>query len=118
MGHIAVERAEPGMVLQADVVDLRGRLLIPAGRELTDRNVTALPMWGITHIEVEGEETETPIEAEIDDEMVAAAEAQVADRFANAGGPHPFLDALRSSCAKRVARSLALAARPAGEVVA
>ena len=55
---IPVDKAEIGMVLASEVKDQKGRLLIPAGRELQERYLNALPMWGITQIEVEGEESD------------------------------------------------------------
>ena len=107
MGLIAVDRAAAGMVLHANVVDLRGRLLIPAGKELSDKHVAALPMWGVTHIEIEGPAPEAVRELSVDPEMLAMAESEVAKRFANAGTDHPFLTELRRICVERSANELA-----------
>jgi hypothetical protein len=107
MGLIAVDRAEAGMILHADVVDLRGRLLIPAGRALSEKPVAALPMWGVAHIDIAGPDPATAAEPAIDPAILERAEAVVADRFANAGAAHAFLDELRRVCVKRTATELA-----------
>lgn len=107
MGLIAVDRATAGMVLHVNVVDLRGRLLIPAGKELSDKHVAALPMWGVTHIEIEGPAPEVVPELLVDPEMLARAESEVTKRFANAGPDHPFLIELRRICVERSAIELA-----------
>lgn len=106
MGLIAVERAEAGMVLHADVVDLRGRLLIPKGKELSEKHVAALPMWGVTHIEIAGPDPAVAAEPSIDPAILSEAEAQVADRFANVAGAGAFLEQLRNVCVQRVAKEL------------
>jgi hypothetical protein len=107
MGLIAVDRAEAGMVLHADVVDLRGRLLIPAGKELSEKHVAALPMWGVTQIEIAGPDPVEAADSAIDPAVLAVAEAQVAERFVNASGEHAFLQELRGVCVKRLAREVA-----------
>jgi hypothetical protein len=107
MGLIAVDRAEAGMVLHADVVDLRGRLLIPAGKELSEKHVAALPMWGVTHIEIAGPDPAVAAVQSIDPALLAEAEAHVADRFRNASGAHAFLEELRGVCVRRAASELA-----------
>ena len=68
MALIPVERAQVGMVLAEGVTDRRGRLLIPAGKEITERYLDSLPMWGVTHVEIEGEDTGS------EDEVAEAAE--------------------------------------------
>jgi len=105
MSHVATENAQAGMVLAQEVVDARGRLLIPSGKELTDRHVGALGMWGISHIEIEGDAAE-PIQ-EVDAEAIAAAEEEVQERFVTAGGPSEFLSALRAEAVTRSAHRIA-----------
>jgi hypothetical protein len=100
---ITVEQAEVGMVLVADVTDQRGRLLIPAGKDLSERHVNALPMWGVTHIEVEGDgpegADETPETAE--PWAIARAEEELEERFALANRSHPVVKELADICVRR-----------------
>ena len=111
---IPVERAQIGMVLTAGVSDLRGRLLIPAGNELTERYLECLPMWGVTHVEVEGDDPgdeETGLE-DIEPWAVERAEAEVDDHFRLTNPDHPFLAALRPLCVARKAADIQRAGEP------
>jgi len=105
MTYLAAENAQVGMVLAHEVVDARGRLLIPSGKELTERHVGALGMWGITHIEIQGDAEKPPLE--IDAEALAEADAEVEERFMTAGPVSEFLTALREEAVKRTAQRIA-----------
>jgi hypothetical protein len=107
MAFVTAEQARAGMVLAAEVTDRRGRLLIPAGNELTDRHVQALHMWGVTHLEIEGDEPEDEAMAAISPEVIEMAEAQTAQRFAELDTDHPFVAALRHCVVRRRAETLA-----------
>ena len=107
MAFVTVEQARAGMVLAEGVVDRRGRLLIPAGNELSERHVQGLRTWGITHIEIEGEQPEAEAITDIDSETVARAEEEI-DLLLSANDPeHPFIVALRRSAVRRRAAGLA-----------
>jgi hypothetical protein len=108
MSHIAVAQARPGMVLQADIQDRRGRLLLPAGKELSEKHIAALPMWGVEVIDIEGEETPELAAHEIDPRVAALAREQIATRFMNASDDHPFLNVLRDLCTESLSRELAM----------
>jgi len=90
---IPVDKAEIGMVLASEVKDQKGRLLIPAGRELQERYLNALPMWGITQIEVEGEESEPEGDSldTLEPWAVDRARGEVDRLFLRAGVTHPVM---------------------------
>jgi len=108
MAHIPVEKAEAGMVLAEPVLDRRGRLLMPAGRELEEKHLEALPMWGIAHVQVEGEGM--PDEGKLMEEMapwaVAQAGEEVAHRFVHADVTHPVMKELRALAIRRRTREI------------
>lgn len=108
MALIPVEKAEVGMVLAEPVLDRRGRLLMPAGRELEGKHLEALPMWGISHVQVEGEGV--PDDDKLMEEMapwaVAQAGEEIAHRFLHAGVGHPAMKALSAMAIKRRALEL------------
>jgi hypothetical protein len=106
MSHIAVANARPGMVLHADIQDRRGRLLLPAGQELSEKNIAALPMWGVEVIDIEGEEPLQDADAEIDPRVLTRACKEIATRFTNASEDHPFLNELRDLCTVSLCREL------------
>lgn len=106
MPSIDVSQAQAGMVLSEDVLDKRGRILIPAGKELVEKYLTALPAWGVTRIDVEGDES-TDTEAPIEAWALDRATAEIDELFAKSNRQHPALQRLIDACVGRRARSLA-----------
>lgn len=106
MAWVTVDRAQPGMTLASPVTDRLGRLLIPAGADLTARHVDALATWGVDQVEIVSDEPEFP-EIEVTPELRARARSEVARRFRHAGGAHPFLDRLAELAVERRIRWLA-----------
>ena len=100
MAVVSVERAQPGMVLAAEVVDRKGRRLIPAEAELTERHVQALKMWGIPHIEIEGEAEDDSLPT-VSPEVEQKLRQEVEERFGSAETSHPFLAALVTFATER-----------------
>lgn len=54
MDVIATENLSPGMVLEKDVHDRSGRLLLGAGAELTGRQIHILRTWGVVEVAISG----------------------------------------------------------------
>lgn len=111
MAQLAIDQARPGMILSADVLDRRGRLLVPSGSELTERHLSAFRMWGVPAVQIQGE-APPPEEAELPEWVAAEVEAELTDRFRAAGGPHPFLDELRRLAARSLAKTRMAAGAP------
>ena len=105
---IPVEEAEMGMVLAENVSDRRGRLLMPAGRVLEEKHLHALPMWGVTHIEIEWDEPES--EAETSESVAPWAMAQAGEEigylFLHANTTHPVMQELNALRVRRRAMEL------------
>lgn len=59
MAKIKVEKLQPGMVSAADIKNMDGMLLLPAGCELTERHALILKTWGITEVAVESADGQT-----------------------------------------------------------
>ncbi len=106
MGVISLDHAEPSMVLASPVKDKTGRLLIPAGKVLSERHIESLRMWGISTLEVEGADQREADDAPIDPELIMEAEKLMAGHFGTNDLTHPFMRALSSFCVQRKARSL------------
>ncbi len=98
MALIPVDKAELGMVLSAPVTDRRGRLLMPAGRPLEEKHLDALPMWGITQIEVEGDGPGVGEDAteEVAPWALDRAGEEVGQLFRHDDGTHPVMQELRT----------------------
>jgi hypothetical protein len=109
---IDVSQAQAGMVLAADILDKRGRVLIPTGAELKEKHLGALPAWGVTRIEVEGDDVEGS--AEVEPWALEEADKELGGLFSATNRGHPAIDALYDVCKHRVAARIQASA--AGEV--
>jgi len=105
---IPVERAQVGMILAEGVTDRRGRLLIPPGKELTERYLDSLPMWGVTHVEIEGDAAGMEEEAmeEVEPWAVSKAMEVVDNHFILANRSHPVMKELADVCVRRRAQAI------------
>ena len=109
MAIIDVSHAQAGMVLAADALNKRGQVLIPAGRELTEKHVSALPAWGVHRIEVEGDDVSGALDLE--EWAVEAATTELGPLFSLTNRTHPAMVTLIDACTERRAAQI-----QAGEV--
>jgi hypothetical protein len=58
MGTFRIKDLKMGMILASHARDPNGRLLLPAGEEITDKNIRTLKAWGIAEVDIEGDEDE------------------------------------------------------------
>ncbi len=79
--RLSTKEIEPGMVLAAPVLNRYGQILLGKGVTLTPRHVGILKTWGIPHITVEGGLSAGADPAEVNEEILAQARAQVRDRL-------------------------------------
>ena len=54
MGAINLENLRPGMILARDAKDLNGRVLLVAGKEITEKHLRVLKIWGVSEAEIQG----------------------------------------------------------------
>jgi hypothetical protein len=108
MPLVQIDNLETGMVLRTAVCDRSGRLLLPAGSELTDKRLRILRAWGVFEADVEGndtvEATPPPQADDLDPALVAAAEESVARLFSRNDPGHPAISELRRLCVVRKIR--------------
>lgn len=109
MAVVHIDNLAPGMVLSSNVCDRSGRMLLPAGAELTDKHFSILRMWGVLEVEIVGEAmvegAEAPQNAnsgeEIDPELLAEARAEVEGLFVYNDPEHPAIKELMRICTER-----------------
>jgi len=107
------------MVLASPVNDRRGRMLIPAGKELDEKLLKALRMWGIATVDIDGvEDSAADPFSELPEEAIAAAKAKVEPLFARNPDPHPLVAALIQRAVLRHATRPSQEAAQAQEVPA
>ena len=104
MPVIPLEQAEAGMTLAADLLDRRGRVLVPEGAELSQRTMDALESWGVEQLTIEGG-AESALELEPIE--IEAAKAELANHFAKTDTSHPFVAAILDGAARALLRQRA-----------
>ena len=107
MAVVTLDQVHAGMVLADDVRDRRGRLLMPSGRELTEKHLEAFRMWGVTAVDIDGGPTKETPRRVFDEAILARADWETDLLFTNASEDHPFLNELRSIARLRIAETLA-----------
>ncbi|UPU38250.1 hypothetical protein M1B72_03740 [Geomonas paludis] len=104
---VHIDNLTPGMVLSRNVCDRSGRMLLPAGAELTDKHFSIFRMWGVLEVEVAGDavvedaETPAPLNLEIDPERLAEARAEMERLFIYNDPEHPAIKELMRICTER-----------------
>lgn len=106
MATIDVSHAQAGMVLAADIMDKRGRLLIPAGKELSERHVGALSQWGVDRIEVEGDGPEGADGGEVEPWALDQAASEIDLLFSRVNRQHPMMESLAEAATQRKAAAI------------
>lgn len=77
MRQISVEEAQVGDVLAAPLENAQGRVLLPKGAKLSAAVLSRLTGWGVSGLEVEGEDPDAP--AVSDTERLEVFERRFAD---------------------------------------
>lgn len=107
MPTMYIDYLEPGMILDRDVKNLNGFLLVPAGTELTEKHLYVLRAWGIAEAQVRGttnDAVEGSLKQDVDPVKLKAAEADLSGVFRHADLSHPALKELFRLCTVRRAR--------------
>jgi hypothetical protein len=105
MAIIPIDSLSAGMLLKSDVCDRSGRMLLPAGGELTDRHLKIFRTWGVLEADIQdGESLETAqaqVNADVDPVKLAAAEEAVKQLFRLNDPEHPAIRELVRLCIAR-----------------
>ena len=109
MPTISLDQAVAGMVVSEDVLDRKGRVLIPQGGELSERTLEALRGWGVESLSVEGGEEVQPL----DPVALEEARGALSGRFLKTDLDHPFVSAVLDRAAQQRVLSGDFPATPA-----
>lgn len=109
MQRVSLNKLNPGMVLEDNVRDQKGRVLFQAGQVLSDKHIRVFKIWGVNEVWIKAEEhqdssweNEAPIPKEIYDQ----AQNIVQKRFKNNSREDPFINELFYLCLERKAKEL------------
>ena len=116
MLKVAIEELAIGAVVAQNVLDLSGRLLVPAGTALTAKHLRAFKIWGVERIAIaSAEDSAEPdrsvIPRDANPEDLATARATATERFRFAPTDLPAMALLYDLCVARILARTA-AARP------
>lgn len=105
MAIIPIDNLAAGMVLKSNVCDRSGRMLLPAGGELTERHLKIFRTWGVLEADIVGDDgaetTQDFIIEDIDPARLAEAEEQVRWIFRRNDLEHPAIKELMRLCITR-----------------
>ena len=113
MLNVPVEELSMGAVVAQNVLDLSGRMLVPAGTVLTAKHLRAFKIWGVEKVTIaSAEDSAEPdrsvIPRDADPEQLEKARAIAAERFRHAPTDLPAMSLLHDLCVSRLlARILA-----------
>lgn len=108
MEYVTLDQIQTGMVVEENVVDKSGRMLLPAGKEITEKHLKVFKTWGVTHVAVgggESKETENElVQHHLDDPespLLAEAKEAIEHVFSLNRSPSEPVKALKTLCTER-----------------
>ena len=101
MTEIDLENLKPGMTVAKDVVDKRGRTLVKAGVQLTDKHLKTFKIWRIEKVGIESRKDVDVPEPKIDIEKKREAMKLINPRFSVTDKEHPLIRHLYNYCLTR-----------------
>lgn len=106
MPRITVQDLKEGMVLQEDVLDKKGRLILKKETEVTPKHIKIFKTWGVSMVSILGDKGEDLGEDKIesilaDESVVAAIKEDLNAIFCHNDMDHPMIKSLYSACLQR-----------------
>jgi len=92
MGIIHIDKLEPGMVLDQEVRDINGRLLLKKEKEIQRSHIRIFKIWGVTEVNIRGNNGSKDTSAgPADPELIEKMKETTQDLFRHADLEHPAL---------------------------
>lgn len=106
MARILLDQVHPGMVLDQPVTNANGRMLIPAGSELSEKHIKAMKMWGIPDVSIKGaDEANNNVTGGVDPQKIEAAKAALVETFRHTNQDLPAMQEIYRLAVIQHARS-------------
>jgi hypothetical protein len=108
MGQLLIDNLAEGMVLQSDVQDRSGRLLLGSGIELSAKHLRMFRTWGVTEADIVGiddQNSGVALASDVDPERLMAVESTLRPLFRNADLSYPAMSELFHLCLLRKVRN-------------
>jgi hypothetical protein len=97
MGMILLDDIKPGMILNNNLKDRSGRILLGEGTEITEKHLRIFKMWGILEADIQGVDRESVVQKAIipiDPALEKEIEAELSQEFRHTDRQHPFIKEL------------------------
>jgi hypothetical protein len=92
MGIIHINKLKPGMVLDQEVRDINGRLLLNSQKEIQSSHIRIFKTWGVTEVNIRGDngnrDTSTGPE---DPQLIEKMKEKTKELFQHADLEHPAI---------------------------
>lgn len=110
MKRLNTHEVVPGMVLEAPVLDQKGRFLIPAGETVTEQHIRICKIWGATEIWIKSSDTTdltaTESISQIPDDVWIKAEELAQEAFSCNELDEPFMQKVFQLAVQQKARKI------------
>lgn len=106
MAKVRLKDLKLGMVLASHARDPNGRLLLPAGEEITDKHIRTFKAWGMAEVDVEGDKDEAGVPASQPavkkvKTVPVQVQEEVDELFRYSNREHPAIKELMELCVLR-----------------
>jgi HD-like signal output (HDOD) protein len=92
MGSIHINKLKPGMVIDAEVRDINGRLLLKRDKEIQSAHIRIFKIWGITEINIRGNNgSKDASTGSADPELIEKIKENTLDLFRHVDLEHPAI---------------------------
>jgi HD-like signal output (HDOD) protein len=92
MGTIHINKLKPGMVLDEEVRDINGRLLLKKGKNIQSAHIRIFKIWGVTEVNICGNNgNKNTSDANADPEQIQKIKEYTQNLFCHADLEHPAL---------------------------
>ncbi len=98
---VSIDALRVGDILDSDVIERGGRLILGRGRVLSDKHIETLRAWGITEVRIGRDPVADAASGRADDPALAAARDAVLPRFELNRAAHPLIAVLIEIAAER-----------------
>jgi HD-like signal output (HDOD) protein len=115
MGIIHINKLKPGMILDEEVRDINGRLLLRKNKQILSAHIRIFKIWGITEVNIRGNDSNKEASASsVDPQQIEKIKANTLDLFRHADLDHPAIkEIFRISVLFRSTHDLS---KPAGHI--
>ncbi len=107
MAKINLQDIRPGMVLESDLKDRNGHVLLGSNNTITEKHLKIFKMWGVTEANIQGvkkEDVTAKAVSHLDPALLKEIEEKTRERFRHVNMQHPFNDELFRLLTIRFAR--------------